>query len=57
MPLPGHGVDEEGGEVERPAVLAGAVVVRVGVVVVVEALPDGQEGDQAVLGGTAGAIQ
>ena len=53
MHPPCHGVDEEGGEVKRPSVLAGAVVVRVGVVVVVEALADGQEGDQAVLGGAA----
>ena len=54
MHSPRHGVDEEGGEVERPSVLAGAVVVGVGVVVVVEAFPNGQERDEAVLGGAGG---
>ena len=51
MDSPGHGVDEEGGEIERPAVLAGAVVVGVRVVVVVEPLADGEEGDEPVLRG------
>ena len=38
MHLPCHGIDEEGGQVERPPPLTRAVVMREGVVVVVEAL-------------------
>lgn len=46
---PGHGVDEDGGEVEAPAQLAGGVVPGEGVVVVVEALADGADDDGEVL--------
>ena len=45
----GHAVDEQGGQVQSPAVLARAVVAGESVVVVVEAFANGTESDEEVL--------